>query len=594
MECKSHVRLDEMMQLAHMVRFLLAQLYTDSLVDKGTLREVRSTLAGLSKGLDPLENAYRGALERIESQPKGHRERAKKVLSWITFAKRSLVTSEICCALAVELGDTKLDRDNIPDVEDLVSFCAGLVVIDSESAIIRLVHRTAQEYFERIGDIWIPTGQLYIATTCLTYLSFEAFESGSCSTFKRLAKRLHRNEFLDYAAVHWGDHARSVQTKVASQACSFLLQERLVSCATQIVRWHDHLHDGQDDIKQTGLHLAARFGLAHITEELLPLLEANGVQALDAITAKDINGQHPLLLAIEQEHFEMTQLLLERGANPNSQGGRKGHGNAIQTASSRGNEQIMGLLLERDVDLDAECKDHCSALWVACNRGDEKIVKLLIDKGASIYGKIQGRPELLFLAAGQGHEQIVKLLLQAGADPRGMGGDYSNALFAASVEGHEKIVRLLLEQSADPNALDTRYNNAPLYAASTRNRARVVQLLLAKGADPNAEGGYYGTSLFAASVAGFGRVVELLLEYGANPNANSTKYDNAPLYAASSRGHKRVVELLLQNGADPNAEGGYYGTALFAASVAGFGRVVELLLEYGADSAELYNSVIVQ
>jgi hypothetical protein len=44
--------------------------------------------------------------------------------------------------LAVEPEEAEVDPENIPDVEDLVSVCAGLIVVDQESAVIRLVHYT--------------------------------------------------------------------------------------------------------------------------------------------------------------------------------------------------------------------------------------------------------------------------------------------------------------------------------------------------------------------------------------------------------------------------------------------------------------------
>ncbi|KAF1955604.1 hypothetical protein CC80DRAFT_549295 [Byssothecium circinans] len=211
--------------------FLLACLYTDSLQDKGTSKEVKSTLAGLSKGSVTLDNAYGDALQRIEGQLSGRRERAKKVLSWITFAKRPLTTTELCCALAVEPMEVELDSDNIADIEDLVSVCAGLVSVDQESAIIRLVHYTAQEYFERISDKWAPRAELHIATACLTYLSFAAFRSGSCSTDEEYEERLGQHVFLNYAARHWGNHARTVETEVSDLACMFLLDDGLLSSA---------------------------------------------------------------------------------------------------------------------------------------------------------------------------------------------------------------------------------------------------------------------------------------------------------------------------------------------------------------------------
>ncbi|KAF2809675.1 uncharacterized protein BDZ99DRAFT_33975 [Mytilinidion resinicola] len=132
--------------------FLLARLHTDSLLDKRTAKDVKLTLAKLSKSSAALDDAYKEAIQRIQGQLSGDYVLAKKVLSWITYAKRPLTTTEMCCALAVEPDETKLDPENIPDVEDLLSVCAGLVVVDQESAVIRLVHYTTQEYFERIRD----------------------------------------------------------------------------------------------------------------------------------------------------------------------------------------------------------------------------------------------------------------------------------------------------------------------------------------------------------------------------------------------------------------------------------------------------------
>jgi hypothetical protein len=139
---------------------------------------------------------------RIQSQLDGYCELAKKVLSWITYARRPLTTAELCCALAVEPNEAELDPDNLPDLDDLLSVCAGLVIVDWESAVIRLVHYTTQEYFERIRDTWDPSAQLHIASTCLTYLSFDVFSTGSCSSDEEFEERLQKSKFLDYAAKH--------------------------------------------------------------------------------------------------------------------------------------------------------------------------------------------------------------------------------------------------------------------------------------------------------------------------------------------------------------------------------------------------------
>ena len=175
MACKytiSHFRTP----LAHdRTRFLLARLYVDSLLGKNTKAKVKSALQKISKDSNKeprklYDEAYTEALERIEGQLPENKKTAKKVLSWITYTERQLTTRELSHALAIELGELdednlsdgkditaicagliaeELDEDNIPDVEDIVSVCAGLVTVDEESNIIRLVHYTTQEYFER-------------------------------------------------------------------------------------------------------------------------------------------------------------------------------------------------------------------------------------------------------------------------------------------------------------------------------------------------------------------------------------------------------------------------------------------------------------
>jgi hypothetical protein len=148
-------------------------------------------------------------MERIEGQVIDQVELAKQVLSWITCAKRPLITSELHHALAVEPSDSELGEDNLPQIEDMVSVCAGLVTIDEKSGIIRLVHYTTQEYFERTQKDWFPNAKADIARSCVTYMSFDMFESGFCVTGETFEKRLLVNPLYSYAAANWGYHVRA-------------------------------------------------------------------------------------------------------------------------------------------------------------------------------------------------------------------------------------------------------------------------------------------------------------------------------------------------------------------------------------------------
>ncbi|TAQ86535.1 hypothetical protein B7494_g5159 [Chlorociboria aeruginascens] len=100
------------------------------------------------------------------------------------------MTLELQHAIAVGIDELELDEDNLPDIEDIVSVCAGLVIVNKESNIIRLVHYTTQEYFNRTQSHWFPSADAEIATICVTYLSISVFEGGACLKDNELEKPL--------------------------------------------------------------------------------------------------------------------------------------------------------------------------------------------------------------------------------------------------------------------------------------------------------------------------------------------------------------------------------------------------------------------
>jgi hypothetical protein len=127
-------------------------------------------------------------MERINEQPDDYKELANHVLSWIICAKCPLKTIEIQYAWAVKDSVDELDETAIPEAGDMLSACCGLVVIDKESEIIRLVHYTLQEYLQDSLTRWFPTAHLDIANTCVLYLSFKDFSGGPVKTREEAPK----------------------------------------------------------------------------------------------------------------------------------------------------------------------------------------------------------------------------------------------------------------------------------------------------------------------------------------------------------------------------------------------------------------------
>jgi ankyrin repeat protein len=434
---------------------------------------VKLTLAQLSKGLNSLRSAYAKVIERIEGQLDDDCALAKKVMSWVTYAKRPLRTAELRCALAVEPGKIELDPENLLEVEDIVSVCAGLVVHDQVNDVFRLMHHTTQGYLEDISKSWEPGPQLLLTTTCLTYLSFDAFKGGSCSQHE-LNERLVEHKFLNYAANHWGEHARSVEDAVADLACSLLLHDGFLSCDTQA----NHYYSGSETYRDyTALHFGAYFNLPQLARIILRTAETD---VLNLVNAKTGDGHTPLLIATAMGHSTMVELLLQHGAEDDSQDKSGLHGRALQRAACYGHEHI---------------------------------VKLLLDAKSSVNAEELYLGHALCSASTQGHEQMVELLLSRGADINAI-GEYGTALTCAIRFGHKKLATWLIGKGADVNA-DTRWYASALHSASFFGYMDILILLLDAGADVNAPPGPRGSALWAALKARYMGIAKVLIAAGA-------------------------------------------------------------------------------
>ena len=359
-----------------------------------------------------LRQAYDQAMERVDGQKAGLRTLALQVLSWITCAKRPLSTLELQHALAVEPGQPELDEDNLPQIEDMVSVCAGLVTVDEESGIIRLVHYTTQEYFERTLDRWFPDAHHNIADTCVTYLSFHIL-----GTYE---ERDHYPLYR-YSVQNWGHHAReasslpdSVFRFLADDArCGASLQYAMILDGFGTAAFRNLFILIEMEVRQffvksekvtdrafnlmNGLHLAAWFGLKEavkrfLNEEHFPhpefalshAAERGHQEVVEFLLEKDIGINKnalssPLSDAVTGGYYGVVELLLKNGANPDQ---TKVHGvgnppfiiTPLQLAAIPGTADRMHLLLNYGADY--SWADRIDSIGPLANR--RETVALLI------------------------------------------------------------------------------------------------------------------------------------------------------------------------------------------------------------------------
>ncbi|KLJ13657.1 hypothetical protein EMPG_11420 [Blastomyces silverae] len=551
---------------ADIIRFLLAQLHFDSLKGKRSPKAIRAVLSNLATGSNTYDQAYDGAMDRIEGQLKDESDLAKQALAWITCAKRPLTSAELQHACAVEVGEAELDAENLSEIEDIVSVCAGLVTVDEESDVVRLVHYTTQQYFERTQSRWFPNAEADITAVCATYLSFRVFESGVCYSRYDFEDRRRLNPLYDYAARNWGHHAS--KTSGSCQAItSFLEDKPKVEASSQVLITHARPFKPFSS-QMTGLHMAAYFGVESSVRLLL---------SEKKMDARDHYGRTPLHWAAQNGCESVVKLLLERGADFESKD-TSGQ-TPLNRASVKGRESIVKLLLEKGADFESKDTSGRTPLNWAAENGCESVVKLLLEKGADLKSKDNGDKTPLIRASSRGHEAVVKLLLEKGADFESKDTSGQTPLNRASVKGRESIVKLLLEKGADFESKD-KDGWTPLSWAAAYGGEAV--LLLEKGADFESKDKDGWTPLSWAAAYEDEAVVKLLLEKGADFESKDDD-GRRPLTWACTRGNTAIAKLLLEKGADFEFIDQFDQTPLSWAAENGSEAVMKLLLEKGAN-----------
>ncbi|KFY57531.1 hypothetical protein V497_05496 [Pseudogymnoascus sp. VKM F-4516 (FW-969)] len=524
--------------------FLLARLHLDSLNGKRSPKAVRTALKSLPSGSNAYDDAYKDAMIRIEGQLLDQKDLAWQVLSWITCAKRPLTMSELQHALAIELGEISLDEDNLPQIEDMVSVCAGLVTVDEESEIIRLVHYTTQEYFERTKETWFPNLEAEITKICVTYLSFDTFGSGICHNIENLLERQRSNELYNYASCNWGHHAREACTSIP-EVHSFLERDAQVQASIQVLTVGKVRFIGGSVYSRvfprgwTGLHLAAHFGIEKTVQHLL------GTTITDV---KDGRGRTPLSHAAENGHKAVAKLLLANNGEINLPDNRQGQ-TPLAWAAGNGQEAMVKLLLANNANIELKCRSfgRTPLLWAVIN-GTETITRILLESGAKINSQDNSGRTALSWAAGMGYEAVFKVLLEKGADID-IKDDYTRApLWYAAHRGNGLILRLLLVDSAEINLRDSLMGWTPLLSATAHGHEAAVRLLLLHNAEVDIEDTRDRTVISHAAENGHEPIVKLLLAHHAKVNIED-KWGRTPLLYAVRGDHEAVVKLLLEHGA---------------------------------------------
>lgn len=212
-------------------------MHIEAIASELKISRVRKALAGLPEILD---KTYDDAMIRIvEGQDENRKRLALSILMWLSCAKRPLTVRELQHAVAIMELDTdenELDEDDIYDKDLLLTVCAGLVVIDPESSVIRLCHATLQEYLERHRSMYFPTAQVSIMQACIRYLSQDDFREPENLDPKVFKARLKKYVLLSYASQYLSAHAQgAAELELKDEIIRFFNQRILVNNASAVI-----------------------------------------------------------------------------------------------------------------------------------------------------------------------------------------------------------------------------------------------------------------------------------------------------------------------------------------------------------------------
>lgn len=510
-------------------RFLLARLHLDSLSTKTTLRKFKTTLDSLP---DDLNVTYDEIWERIKAQNPDDADLAKKVVYWVLHAMIPLTVLELQDALAVEPDDIFLDEDSIPDEDLMISVCAGIVAVQRESNTLGLVHSTTQEYFERKATEYFPEAQREIVTTCLTYLSFQEFESGPCNSDKEVEARLQERHFLPYASRHWGRHVTGpLEELEETRILDFLNQGSKIASSLQILHIRTHILERYTQLYPrdvSPLWLAAYFGLSRIAKLLLD----NGIEDDGNVNY----GPRPFELAASRGHENVVWLLLQYKAD-------RDVNTAFHHAAWSGHENVMRVLLENGADINAPNKIGMTALHLASQKGHANLTHFLLEKGADIGLTTSHSRVALYLAARSGNSGVTQVLLEHGEDHVYEAEVYVGAVHVACKNSHNEVVDLLLNHIDKAQAMDRQGRNS-LHFASRTDMLGLIDRLIENGLNPADVDKQKRTSLHHAAAGGSPEVIERLLRAGVDP-AQADIDHWTPLHWAARAGKDLNIKALL-------------------------------------------------
>lgn len=537
--------------------------------------------------LPPTLNAtYERILRRVNRSNKDVQLLVSRTLKWIVYYRSPITTAALCEAVAINLEDTRRDVDNISDEFEILRRCSSLVRKSADDDCLELAHFTVKEFLQKIGPedsgefaafrIGPYHGDLELAKTCLTYLSFEDFDQGNFDSKDVIVRRLADFPLRKYAVRAWDKHAR--EHLHDDELLSLTKQFLNPSKPSTLLSWaHDLAYLRKRSVNEEAkagiaeaspLHYAAMLGLPEICAWLLeggcdvdrgtvfgtPLHCALlGTEAFDAhsYNPEPASPMARVTLLLTRGSFRphgdpnrqsVIEILLKAGADPNRYfETSNGTYTPLLLSFTNRSDPSTVQLLEKGARMDEQCIDlmnkYCRDTPTKLHMG----TILHHVKQENVQWEHQSQVLSLRLAADQTQ---VSEVLETVRSSQLQSLDYGRLLRTAAELGQVEVVSQFLKMpKIDVQAAKETTRLTALHYASMRGHLEVVKLLRSHGAQLDALDHKGKTAIHHAIEGHSFDCLEFLLKESVGDIPPDKDGDSLWHLAAMNR-DKQVLEIL--------------------------------------------------
>lgn len=587
-----------------------------------------------------LDKTYDRVLSAIHDE---YSDEVKLALYWLAFSARPITVAELAEACSIRIGhnaEPSLEDGGYEAITGLLDFISSFVLLEKQDDMeaiteaswprkfviasyrhVRLAHFSVKEYLisDRLRDREARISKFRLERSlaerklsqmcCAYFLSFT--DNPGIRTWINEEKPRKGSDNSAYFLNHWSDFAAAFP--LLDYACEYWYQhQRLAESQSGLLPENQHLYLQLLEREQVRVawlrlytHKAEHYMDDYGSNEIEQIGWHDGTQALywavllgfretatilyDREPKPDVNhvaGKYgfPLQAAVFMGDYEMTKLLIGKGADPNLAAGY--YSTALQAAAKGGDEQIVKSLLQAGADPNLEGGYYGTALQAAIEGNYENIVEILLQAGADPNHPVKGRRSfmlhqvqinatdtLLLLAAKRANAKMIQMMIQSGANINLTSSELiSNCIRCESVE----LIQTLLQATGINDSMIDEW----LMLAVRQAHKGIIKLLIEAGANPNSSNSVH--SIAAGAILQHGEkgkaAVDLLLEAGLKVSG-----DHHLLFAAIRKDLGPMVEFLLLSGVDIHGHNNGDGDALMTAAGCGNDAFVKALLGSGAN-----------